>query len=95
MTDISDLELDLLTLCYLNSNDRGQVDMVTVSQIAKQKLGVFLPVVPMTLTQKHLDILTAKGIFPDVKVVLTKISNNVSDASSKTKRKPRKKQSPD
>lgn len=91
MTDISDLELDLLTLCYVNSNDKGQVDMATVSQIAKQKMGVFLPIVPMTLTQKHLDILTSKGIFPEVKSELMKIANNEPSRKTRNKKiKPKK-----
>jgi hypothetical protein len=87
MTDISELELDLLTLCYVNSNDHGQVDMATVSQIAKQKMGVFLPVVPMKLTQKHLDVLTSHGIFPEIKTEIMKIANNESRTKPKFKRK--------
>lgn len=94
MTDISDLELDLLTLCYVNSNEHGQVDMATVSQIAKQKMGVFLPIVPMTLTQKHLDVLTARGIFPEVKGEIMKIANN-EPSKPRTKKKPGQKKTPE
>lgn len=95
MTDISDLELDLLTLCYVNSNEHGQVDMATVAQIAKQKMGVFLPIVPMTLTQKHLDVLTARGIFPEVKKKILDIANNVPSGLTRTKKKPRQKKTPE
>ena len=68
--------------------------MVTVSQIAKQKMGVFLPIVPMTLTQKHLDVLTAKGIFPAVKAKILQIANN-EPSKPRTKKKPGQKKTPE
>lgn len=74
--NISDLELDLLLLCYLNADDMGNVDMLTVSQIAKQKLNVMLPVSEMKFEQAHLDILTERGLLPDVKKRLLQISKN-------------------
>lgn len=85
MPEISELELDLLLLCYLNANDKGYVDMPSVVQIARSKLGVVLPNKPMRFTQKHLDVLTSRGIVPPVKNILDKISKNVS----KKKRTPK------
>ena len=48
----------------------------------------------MTLTQKHLDVLTSRGIFPKVKDEIMKIANN-EPSKPRTKKKPGQKKTPE
>lgn len=63
---ISQVELDLLLLFYTFSNQYGEVDMPRVQKWAKERMGIYVPDVPFTLTQEHIDALSSNGIIPDV-----------------------------
>ena len=75
-SNVTHLELDLLLLCYVNSNQFGVVDVQTVAEIAKSKLGVILPRSDMVITDKHVEVLVKYGLLPDVNSTFDKIKSN-------------------
>lgn len=85
MSEISQLELDLLLLFYTHSDKNGRVDIPKVQQFARDKSGIFLPSTPFTIEQKHVDALMDHGVLPDTRVILDVI---------KKKKKPKAKKPP-
>jgi hypothetical protein len=76
MTNLSELEVDLLLLFYTFSDQNGRVDMKTAASWAKTKLGVTLPSRQLFIKQKHVDALVEAGLLPDISDVLKKISSD-------------------
>jgi hypothetical protein len=76
MTNLSELEVDLLLLFYTFSDQNGRVDMKTAASWAKTKLGVTLPSRQLFIKQKHVDALVKAGLLPDISDVLKKISSD-------------------
>jgi hypothetical protein len=64
--NISQIEIDLLLLFYTFSNQYGEVDTVKCQKWAKEKMGIYLPSSPFTLTQEHIDILVDNLVVPNV-----------------------------
>ena len=69
MTEISQLELDLLLLFYTHSDKLGRVDIARVQQFAREKQGIMLPSTPFTIEQKHVDVLMDHGLLPDTRII--------------------------
>lgn len=71
---ISQIEVDLLLLFYTFSNQYGEVDMHKCQKWAKEKMGIYLPSTPFTLTQEHIDVLVDNLIVPDVNKIFNEIN---------------------
>ncbi len=76
MSNLTDLEVDLLLLFYTFSDQHGRIDMVQCSNWARQKLGVILPPALFKISQKHLDILMDKGLVPDTRELFYKLKTS-------------------
>lgn len=87
MTNLSELEVDLLLLFYTFSDQNGKVDMKTAASWAKTKLGVTLPSRQIFIKQKHVDALVKAGQIPDIGDTLKKISSG--DGVAKKRRRPK------
>lgn len=87
MTNLSELEVDLLLLFYTFSDQNGKVDMKTAASWAKTKLGVTLPSRQIFIKQKHVDALVKAGQIPDIGDTLKKISSG--DGIAKKRRRPK------
>lgn len=71
MSEISQLEIDILFACYTFSDQYGEVDMPLVTQFGIDKLGVIIPNKQITLTQDHLNVLMDLKVVPDTRQLLT------------------------
>lgn len=87
MTNLSELEVDLLLLFYTFSDQNGKVDMKTAASWAKTKLGVTLPPRQIFIKQKHVDALVKAGQIPDIRDTLKKISSG--NGITKKRRRPK------
>lgn len=87
MTNLSELEVDLLLLFYTFSDQNGKVDMKTAASWAKTNLGVTLPSRQIFIKQKHVDALVKAGQIPDIGDILKKISSG--DGIAKKRRRPK------
>jgi hypothetical protein len=91
MSEISQLELDLLLLFYTYSDQFGDVDMPLVCKFAKERMGVFIPLKQFTFLQEHVDILMERGMIPDTRGYLIdmKLDQPKPKLKAKRTRKPK------
>lgn len=89
MSEISQLELDLLLLFYTHANQFGDVDIQKVASFAREKMGVFIPLKPFQLEQYHIDVLMDHGLVPDTRELLTVIPLNRPKIKAKRVKKPK------
>lgn len=89
MSEISQLELDLLLLFYTYSDQFGDVDMPLVCKFAKERMGVFIPLKQFTFLQEHVDILMDRGMIPDTRELLTGVKLEPKKPKVKRTRKPK------
>ncbi len=71
MSEISQLEIDLLLLFYTFSDQYGEVDMPYVTKYALEKLGVSIPSKQVKLDQSHINVLMDLKVIPDTRQLLT------------------------
>jgi len=71
LNEISSLELNLLMLYYTYSDQYGKVDMETVTRIARDKMGIYIPPEQINLEQLHVDVLMDLCFVPDTRELLT------------------------
>lgn len=89
MSEISQLELDLLLLFYTYSDQFGGVDMPLVCKFARERMGVFIPLKQFTFLQEHVDILMDRGMIPDTRELLTVVKLEQKKPKAKRTRKPK------
>lgn len=89
MSEISQLELDLLLLFYTYSNQFGEVDMPRVVEYARDKMGVFIPAKQFQLEQQHIDVLMDHGLLPDTRELLTVVPLGKPKIKARRVRKPK------
>jgi hypothetical protein len=78
MNEISRLEVDLLFLFYVYSNQFGDVDIPVVKQIAQQKLGVLINWDPFQVTQEHVEVLIHHKIIPDISDLFSRLGCSIN-----------------
>ena len=71
MSEISQLEVDLLLACYTFCDQYGEVDMPHIIQYARDKMGVIIPNKQITVTQEHVNVLMDMKMLPDTRELLT------------------------
>jgi hypothetical protein len=89
MSEISQLELDLLLLFYTYSNQFGTVDISYCANYAANKMGVFISRTPFQLEQQHIDALMDHGLIPDTRELLTVVRLNKPKIRARRVKKPK------
>ncbi len=75
MSDVTKVKVDLLLIFYNFSDQYGVVDIQKAAVWAKNKLGVNIPNKPFTLTQQHFNFLMDRGVIPDTRTMMQKLSD--------------------
>lgn len=68
-----DDNINLLLIWYSYSDQWGIVNTVEASRYAATHCGLLLPMTPMKLEQRHIDLLISKGALPDTNTLLKSI----------------------
>ena len=89
MSEISQLELDLLLLFYTFSNQFGTVNIPLCVKIAREKMGVYISDKPFQLEQQHINVLMDHGLIPDTRELLTVVRLNRPKVKAKRVKKPK------
>jgi hypothetical protein len=72
MDHVTRTELELLGIFYLFADEFGRVDMQQARLYALKKFGVWIPDVPFTIQQEHIDLLMDQKMVPDTREIMGK-----------------------
>jgi len=90
---ITELELDMLLLFYVLSDQYGNVNVAQARTLLYQRHGILIQDRPIKIKPRHVQALADHGLLPDVSGILARAKSAEVAPKSKPKRQrvPRKK----